>query len=177
MNREEYLNYLTDKISEGAVRHRRLLAYLFDTPFTWSFKIPTDANRAKDGMFLRDRYANETGDYLLYSDRLEPCSILEMLVALSIRIEEDIMAEPGEEKPEKWFWEMISNLGLYPATDKVYREDLVEGVIKAWLSRSYEANGNGGLFPLHHPKKDQRLCSIWDQMNFYLNEKLKGETL
>lgn len=177
MNREEYFEYLKGQISMGVIRHQNLLAYLFDTPFTWSYKIPTDANRAKDGMFLRDRYANETGDYLLYSDRLEPCSILEMLVALSIRIEEDIMAEPGEEKPEKWFWEMIKNLGLYPATDKVYREDLVEGVVKAWLSRSYEANGNGGLFPLHHPKKDQRLCSIWDQMNFYLNEKLKGETL
>lgn len=177
MNREEYFNYLTDKISEGVVRHRSLLAYLFDRPFTWSYKIQTDANRAKDGKFLRDRYANETGDYLLYSDRIEPCSVLEMLVALSIRIEEDIMAEPGEEKPEKWFWEMIKNLGLYPATDKVYREDLVRGIVDNWLTRNYEPNGNGGLFPLHSAKKDQRLVSIWDQMNFYLNEKLKGETL
>ena len=177
MNRGHYFIYLVDKIDGGKTGYTLLLATLFDTEFTWSYKIPTDANRAKDGRFFRDRYANETGDYLLYSDRIEPCNVLEMLVALSVRIEEDIMGEPGDEHPEKWFWEMISNLGLYPATDKVYREDLVEGVIKAWLSRSYEANGNGGLFPLLHPKKDQRLVSIWDQLNFYLNERLKGETL
>jgi len=177
MNREEYFNYLTDKVSKGKASYSFLLAYLFDTPFTWSYKIPTDANRAKDGVFLRDRYANETGDYLLYSDRSEQCSVLEMLVALSIRIEEDIMAEPGLEHPESWFWEMVKNLGLYAATDRVFNEDLVKGVIDIWLNRNYEANGNGGLFPLRHPKKDQRLISIWDQMNLYLTEKLKGETL
>lgn len=177
MNRGEYFNYLTGQISMGVIRHQNLLAYLFDTPFTWSYKIPTDANRAKDGMLLRDRYANETGDFLLYSDRSEPCSVLEMLVALSIRIEEDIMAEPGDERPEKWFWEMIENLGLYSAKDKDYREDLVQGIVDTWLKRKYRDDGRGGLFPLKHPTKDQRLTSIWDQMNFYLNEQLKGETL
>ena len=177
MNREEYFNYLTDKVNKGKAAYRFLLAYLFDTPFTWSYKIPTDANRAKDGLLLRDHYANETGDYLLYSDRVEHCNVLEMLVALSIRIEEDIMAEPGSEHPEYWFWEMIRNLGLNAATDRVFNEELVKEAVDIWLSRSYEANGNGGLFPLHHSKKDQRLISIWDQMNLYLTEKLRGETL
>lgn len=176
MNKGEYFDYLIDKVGERG-KHRLLLSFLFDSEFTWSYKVPTDANRAKDGTFLRSRYANETGDFLLYSDRQEPCNVLEMLVALSIRIEEDIMGDPGNDHPEKWFWEMIKNLGLYPATDNVFSEDLVGKVVRIWLTRSYEANGLGGLFPLQNPKKDQRLVSIWDQMNFYLNEKLKGETL
>lgn len=176
MNRGEYLNYLTDKVG-GGKRHALLLAYLFDTPFKWSYKIPTDANRAKDGVLLRDRYANETGDFLLYSDRIEPCSILEMLVALSVRIEEDIMAEPGDECPEKWFWEMIRNLGLDEMTDRKFMEAYAKHKIDIWQGRRFGEDGQGGLFPLKSQTKDQRLTSIWDQMNFYLNEQLKGETL
>ncbi len=176
MNRGGYFAYLEDIVGRRLPMGSLLLPYLFDRPFTWSFKIPTDANRAKDGLMLRDRYANETGDYLLYSDKAEPCSILEMLVALSIRIEEDIMAEPGDEHPEKWFWEMLDNLGLTRiASLRPMAENEYEKVIEVWLKRKYMDNGQGGLFPLKNPSKDQRLVSIWDQMNFYLNEKLKGE--
>lgn len=177
MNREEYFTYLKDKISRGKANHNLLLAYLFDTPFIWSYKIPTDANRSKDGKCLRDRYANETGDYLMYDDRVEACNVLEMLVALSIRIEEDIMAEPGNEHPEVWFWEMIKNLGLDMMSDSRFWEKNVRGILEIWLGRQFEEDGRGGLFPLKSASKDQRLVSIWDQMNLYLNEKLKGETL
>ena len=177
MNRGEYFNYLAEKVSGGKMGYVLLLTYLFDTEFTWSYKIPTDENRAKDGKFLRDRYANETGDFLLYSDKIEPCNILEMLVALSIRIEEDIMGEPGDEHPDRWFWWMIQNLNLFEASDLCFDENFVKITLDTWLNRDYAADGRGGLFPLRHPTKDQRLVSIWDQLNAYLNERLKGETL
>ena len=178
MNRGEYFLYLTEKISNGKERQRMLLlSYLFDTKFIWSYKIPTDANRAKDGQLLRDRYANETGDYILYNDKIEPCNVLEMLVALSIRIEEDIMAEPGDENPSRWFWEMIKNLDLNHMTDKSFSEKKAGSILFSWMNRLYDSEGNGGLFPLKKAKKDQRLMSIWDQMNLYLNEQLKGESL
>lgn len=175
MNRQEYFTYLTDRIYEGRSTHTLLLSFLFDTEYRWSFKIPTDANRAKDGIMLRDRYANETGDYLTYSDKAEPCNLLEMLVALCIRIEEDITGEPGNDHPEKWFWEIIKNLGLYGMTDKRFREREAQNIIDIWLRRQYMPDGKGGAFPLSEPAKDQRLVSIWDQMNYYLNEQLKGE--
>lgn len=181
MNRGEYYLYLIDRISgrgqARGPRHTLLLSYLFDTPFRWSYKIPTDANRAKDGQLLRDRYANETGDYILYEDKKEACNVLEMLVALSIRIEEDITGDPGNDHPEKWFWTMIRNLRLDDVTDRRFDERKVLKILDIWMARGFEPDGKGGLFPLKRPNRDQRLVSIWDQMNYYLNENLKGEEL
>jgi hypothetical protein len=175
MNIGEYYLYLTDRVSRGGARYNLLLSYLFETPFRWSYKIPTDANRAKDGQLLRDRYANDTGDYILYEDKRERCNVLEMMVALSIRIEEDITGEPGDDHPERWFWEMIENLGLNKFSDRSFDERRVNDILNKWMLRSFRDNGEGGLFPLKHPLKDQRLVPIWDQMNLYLNERLKGD--
>ena len=174
MNRGEYFAYLTDKIYERS-GYNLLLSYLFDTKFIWSFKIPTDANRAKDGQLLRDRYANETGDYILYEDKTEPCSVLEMMVALCIRVEEDIMSEPGDERPERWFWQMIDNLKLNNMTDYGFDEKRLGQILYRWMNRLFDENGKGGPFPLKKAKKDQRLVCIWDQMTSYLNEQMTGE--
>ena len=176
MNRGDYFLYLSDKVFERG-GYSLLLSYLFDTRFIWSYKIQTDANRAKDGQMLRDRYANETGDYILYEDKIEPCNVLEMMVALCMRIEEDIMSEPGDEAPERWFWAMIRNLKLDRFTNKNFDEREVGRIIFSWLNRLYEPDGNGGAFPLKRPLKDQRLVPIWDQANLYLNEELKGERI
>ena len=176
MNKGEYYNYLVDKVGMRGKGYDLLLSYLFDTKFIWSYKIPTDANRAMDGQALRSRYANETGDYILYTDKIEDCNVLEMLVALSIRIEEDIVAAPGEENPGMWFWKMISNLGI-ASKDRAFSEKRVSSILFSWMQRLYSEDGSGGLFPLKKPYKDQRLVPIWDQMNLYLNENLKGELL
>jgi hypothetical protein len=177
MNRGEYFLYLTDKVFERRRNHNLLLSYLFDTPFRWSYKIPTDANRARDGQLLRDRYANDTGDYILYEDKKEPCSVLEMLVALCMRVEEEITGEPGNEHPERWFWEIMKNLGLYSMTDGNFDEGRIITILDIWMKRKFRADGFGGAFPVKGCTKDQRLISIWDQMNLYLNEKLKGDFL
>ena len=173
MNKGEYYIYLTDVV--GRKRHNLLLSYLYDTEFRWSYKVPTDANRARDGQLLRDRYANDTGDYILFSDKEETCSVLEMLVALSIRIEEDIMADPGFENPSKWFWTMLDNLKISELDDRRFDEAKAFDILDRWMSRSFKEDGSGSLFPLKHSIKDQRLVPIWDQANLYLNESLKGE--
>ena len=87
------------------------------------------------------------------------------------------MSEPGDEEPEKWFWQMIKNLGLNKMTDGSFNERKIGAILYEWMNRLYDENGKGGAFPLKKPKKDQRLVSIWDQMNLYLNEQLKGELL
>lgn len=175
MNRTEYFDWLVDQVNGGRYRRGTLLSILFDTEFRWSYRFPTDANRAADGQFLRTQYANETKDYLLYGDAKEPCNVLEMLVALAIRIETDIMGEPGNDHPEHWFWEMIKNLGLLPMTDKsLQKEHDVEKVMKIlnkFMDREYDNQaGVGGLFPVYSPRRDQSLLPIWEQMNDYLNE-------
>lgn len=177
MNRGEYYLYLINEVPRRGARYNMLLSYLFDTPFRWSFKIMSDANRAKDGQLLRDRYANDTGDYILYEDKREPCNVLEMMVALAIRIEEDITGDPGDDHPEKWFWEMIDNLGLDKQTDRNFDERMTKKILDIWMLRKFDEDGKGSLFPLKCLPKDQRLLSIWDQMNLYLNENLKGDFL
>lgn len=176
MNKGEYFLYLCEKVRDRG-RYSLLLSYLFDTPFKWSYKIPTDANRSKDGQMLRSRYANERGDYILYSDKTERCSVLEMMIALCIRIEEDVMADPGRERPDKWFWKIMENLNLSKMTDRNFDEKTVIDILNRFMSRSYLPNGEGGMFPLKHATKDQRLIPIWDQANSYLIEQLKGELL
>ena len=47
-----------------------------------------------------------------------PQVVLEVLVALSRRIEIEIMGEPGNDHIEKWFWIMLSNLGVMVRDDR-----------------------------------------------------------
>jgi hypothetical protein len=170
MNENEYFDWLVDQIG-GRHRFGLLLSYLYDTEFVWTHKAPTDANRAKDGQDLRSRYANETGDYISYKDSKHPCRVLEMMIALSTRIENDIMGEPGNDHPERWFWEMIKNLGLFHLSDSRFDEGTAARVLRKWMDRDISPKGAGGLFPLQHTSRDQRLIPIWDQMNEYLNEE------
>ena len=170
MNQNEYFDYLVEKIG-GQRRFRLLLSFLYDEEFYFSRKIPTDINRAKDGQYLRTTYANETGDFISYSDAKMPCNILEMLVALSLRIETDIMGEPGNDHPERWFWEMIRNLGLYYMTDPAFDERKARIILENWMDRKFKENGAGGLFPIRNPDRDQRIIPIWEQMSDYLREE------
>ena len=140
--------------------------------FYWT--ISNDDNRAEDGRKLRTRFCAETG----YADMdflYGPCSVLEMIIGLSIRIENDIVWD--YEKPDRtrdWFWMMIDNLGFGDCRDALYDADMDEYVsyrIDILLDRRYERNGQGGLFPLNDPlEKDQRDVEIWDQMAEFLCE-------
>ena len=45
-----------------------------------------------------------------------------------------------------------------------------DGGLDGFINRQYEANGEGGLFPLKGVCEDQREVEIWYQMNAYLYE-------
>lgn len=151
---------------------RKLLRYLHRQTFTWS--IAMDQNRAEDGMDLRYRFGSKFG----YSDPLvavylddRPCSILEMMIALSIRIEEHIMEDDDiGDRTGQWFWNMIVSLGLGSEIDTRFNERHVEDVITRFLERDYGQDGKGSLFTIEHPTRDMRNVEIWYQMCMYLNE-------
>lgn len=174
MDRERYFKYLVSKIPYKAVNvedYSRLLKFLFDHEFVWSNRTETDANRADDGIRLRLLYLQDEKRLGAKGDMRLPCSVLEMMVALSIRIDSDIMGEAGEKaNAGKWFWEMIANLGLADMTNSMYDEGKVISVIETWLGRTYKRNGSGGAFPLKRTRVDQRKVPIWDQMGEYLVE-------
>lgn len=141
-----------------------MLYQLFHTPYI--FELEMDANRANDGLDLRRRFEDETGFAMDFN---WPCSVLEMTVALALRIETDIMYIPNKgDRTYIWFWTMIENLDLLRMSDDCYDEVVVRAIIFNFLNRMYEPDGKGGLFyvPGHNDMKDME---IWYQMNMYLN--------
>ena len=150
------------------ISYRRLLTFLHDTEFI--FSIPMDANRAEDGVDLRYRFIWEH-DYPDVSKYLDgPCSVLEMMVALAIRCEENIMDNPDVgNRTGQWFWGMITNLGLGSMTDDRFDEKRAYYIINRFLNREYEPNGNGGLFTVRNCDRDLRDVEIWYQLCWYLD--------
>jgi len=136
--------------------------------------IPMDENRAEDGRNLRYRYAYEAN--LASHDILEafggkPCSVLEMMIALSIRCEEAIMQNSDYgDRTSEWFWEMMKSLGLLYMDDSCFNMSEVGHILYIFMNRLYKKNGQGGLFTIHDPRKDMRKHEIWYQMCFYLDE-------
>jgi hypothetical protein len=93
-----------------------------------------------------------------------------MMVALSIRCEENIMDDPiVGDRTRQWFWDMIVNLGLGSMYDKNYDEWFIDKTINRFLDRQYEPNGKGGLFTVRNCKHDMRLFEIWYQLCWYLD--------
>ena len=151
--------------------HRKLLMRLHSIDFTWL--IDMDADRAYDGLALRWRFENEEGlepgtMNLYFRDR--PCSVLEMMIALAIACEENIMYDPNYgDRTGQWFWSMIVSLGLGGMTDQRYNREEVENVIFRFLTRNYDRDGKGGLFTLPDCEVDVREMEIWRQMCWYIN--------
>lgn len=161
---EEYLKWLIKKMDGDD--YRKLFNAMICREFTYF--ISNDDNRAADGINLRDIFFDETG--IEVKDGI-PCSILEMLVALSIRCEIDIVGVPGEEKISRLFWIMIKNLDLDWCTDARFDPRFVKEKMDILVERRYGRNGFGGLFPLYeHAKEDMRKTEIWYQMNYYICE-------
>lgn len=161
----EYFEWLYDLVCEGryarSISYRKLLMHLHDTEFVWS--IPKDENRADDGIRLRERFVD--GNYIY-----GPCSVLEMMVALALRCEENIMDDPKVgNRTRQWFWEMIVNLGLGAMTDDVYDEREVTGIVERFLDRDYDPDGKGGLFRIRDCDRDLRDVEIWYQLCWYLD--------
>lgn len=85
----------------------------------------------------------------------------------------------SDENPHRtahYFWVMMENLGIKELSDDrwEYRhgEFRVEDAVNRVLDRTYDRNGNGGLFPIYilRPEDDVRNMEIWYQMQLWLNE-------
>lgn len=174
--REEYFNWLYSKVCDGiidpSVSYKSLLNYLFNVNFYYS--IPLDSNREGDGIRLRYRFGDELGysDYRLIASCVDDrdCSVLEVMVALALRCEEQIMSNPiYGDRTGLWFWHMIESLGLDDMNDDEYDPLKVERVIFRFLDRNYKSNGEGGLFTINGCDKDLRTVEIWCQLMRYLD--------
>ena len=171
--KKRYFKYLCNLISydEKTVEesYNKLLLQLLNKEFT--YMIPADVNRAEDGKDLRHRFVFQYGNQGIPASFFsEPCSVLEMMIALALRCEEDIMSDPDKgDRTGLWFWTMIVSLKLDSMTDEYYDREYVLDCIDIFLKRKYAPNGEGGLFTVDDPDIDMRTIEIWYQMHFYLN--------
>lgn len=169
---DDYFQWLCYKVRVDEPDHSYwILAKMLHKREFYSL-VPNDENRENEGKALRYLFWEENP----YPGIIDtPCSVFEMLIALSIRAA-DLVGKPGEESEAvPIFWEMITNLGLDDYTDEHYPDIsqpnlMFDEIISKFLDRKYRKNGKGGLFPLRHTKKDQRKVEIWYQMSEYLEE-------
>lgn len=163
-----------------SLEYMTLLEYLFKTEFIpfASDEYLDDYNRVQDGINLRTMYSRENPD-AIFGDFLEkPCSILEMLISLSLKIE-DIMynAEIGN-RTSKWFWSML-NSWLIPIEEfsdskwTACTKDSFDIHVNRLYCHDYSINGEGGLFCIPPDRicgftPDMRYLPIWYQMQEYI---------
>lgn len=167
----EYFNWLcvmvvgVDYRPTPSTSYEVLLKTLHNTEFIWIES--GDDNRADDGRELRREYIlrMEMPDHPSW--RRLPCSVLEMLIAFSRRA-----ADNSEMSPKDWFWEMLRNLNLGECNDAsgIEPEEIVN-VLEHFMFRNYTRDGDGGLFPLIRPHRDQTKAQIWHQFCDYLVDR------
>jgi hypothetical protein len=176
MLRKEYFEWLCSKVIDdnSNVKYSKLMSCLYDSLFIPIMSM--DENRTDDGKNLRYRFGRENNipssaisTYLDNNDA-RSSSMLEMMIALSIRCEETIMTdEEFGDRTGEWFWNMIVSLGLGTMNDLRFDEKYVNIVVDRFINRQYRRNGEGGLFTVDGIKKDMRKFEIWYQMCWYLD--------
>ena len=112
-----------------------------------------DENRAFDGMDLRHRFAEE------YTYLSGPPNVLEVLIALSIRMEGIARGTIDLSKAGQWFWGMIKSLNIFDCYDGEFDEDKVEYFVNEWL----DGQSGIGIFP-------ECEGELWTQAMDFLSE-------
>lgn len=175
---QEYYEWLCDLVTDKYDERTFdiLLGVFARTDF--EILIPGDMDRALDGIELRMEFDYSSEDQDVY-DYMEgaPCSVLEMLIALARRIGYELSGNDPDEPDEtgRYFWMMVDNLDLSRFDDEHYADipnagKIIEDRLKGFLERDYSYSGDGGLFPLRWPERDQRDVELLYQKNAYLNE-------
>ena len=135
--------------------------------------IETDRNRANDGLQLRVMFMERYGASGSALNR-GPCTMFEFLIGLASRMSYVMGSDDNELHTRHYFWKLVENLRLIKLSDQCYEElngdFFVSEATDRLLFRTYDYNGEGGLFPLKHCSKDQRTVEIWYQMQSWLLE-------
>jgi hypothetical protein len=143
----------------------RLCWALFNTEFQWN--IPMDHNRAGDGLALRSRF----DDGILTNNLLPKwCSALEMMVALSDRIETEIMScDTFGDRTGLWFRIMLHFLHQeIDGCDSFL--SFCDSFQNKSITKAFEKNSDFRLFLSKKWPKSLHKVEIWYQMHAFLLE-------
>ena len=158
------INSIRTDVAHPACYNDILLEWLAKTPFVYT--IPMDKNREQDGLYLRKLY---------YVEGLtsEPCSMLEMMVALALRIDQEFL---GDTSPRPicstgaWFGEMCDSLEITNCLNEYEFAFKME----RFMNHQYSPDGRGGLFYVPNAPMDLREMQIWDQMGAWIVQRIGG---
>lgn len=129
-----------------------------------------DTNRVFDGEDLRYRFGNvENIPDAVIAATIDsrPCSVLEMMAALSLRAGENVFGYPIVKEGATWlFWEMCRNLDILDDKNSLMG---IKEKVKAFLERDYRDDGRGNIFSFPGIDKDIRKAEIWNQAMVYIN--------
>ena len=141
-----------------------------------------DYKRVANIVALRSRYLDDATKRVMddEDDELddkfpETPSVLEVMIALAVRLEETIMDDPEfGDRTGEWFDYMLKSLGLSIFKCSVWgsnTEQAIDKIVNAFLDREYDRKGYGGLFyiPDIPPKIDLSKVEIWYQALWYLD--------
>ena len=172
----QYFDWLCELINLKENKYDSLIFELFSIDFHWM--LPLDSDREYDGLVLRENYYDNRVVKEQIGDK--PCSVLEVLISLSERMDYILDDDDRGNRTRIWFWEMIDNLGLKKFTneylDKPYGRKLsklndIHRICDRWMNRKFDFQGNGSPFPLDYPNEDQRSLDMITQLNRYILEK------
>ena len=169
-----YFGWLYDKVvrvnsPDSPLSYWYVCGRMFEIEF--QALIPNDENRIADATeFVSEFLRTHDGDLGQRNDLLlRRVSVFEMLVAFAYRVNDVVPMDP-----EKWFQLFLKNLGLELYSDAYCLEHStgkIPRILSKFNDRRYSARGEGGLFPLDHPLKDQRQVELWYQFGAYTEEK------
>lgn len=172
----EYFQWLCNIVQADDQDHSYMILMKTFHRFDFTWTIENDKNRAVDGLDLRREYAENFGcDDDFMGD--VPCTFLEMLIGIALRME-FILFNPnfGNQTPI-WFWILIENMELEDYTDDHYAEypffeNDVRETISRIINRTYCRNSSGSLFPVRKNRKGKnwRTTELWYQLNAFLVE-------
>ena len=175
----DYFHWLSEIAIPNKVTrewYSKLLDKLHSTILRYS--IPRDRNRVEDGIDLRCRYAcevtrNDAERTRIANQLYIPggmCTVLELMVALAMRIDETIMDDPTYgDRTSQWFWNMVTSLGLNQMVDEQYDDEYATMVLDRFMDHKYDQDGRGGLFTIENCDRNIRTAEIWYQLCWYLD--------
>lgn len=159
-----YYNWLMDIIG-GPGDYSLVLNYLYHEEY--SSPISMDENRAEDGLEMRYYYEVDTGKIC---DKTGPCTVLEMMIGLAYRVENDFLYDPKVgNRVGKWFWDMFFNANL---------ENLYVSGQKKWANGHFygakvDRHGRLELFKMAQKPPNWDDFEVWKQLCRYISWKFE----
>lgn len=144
----EYYIWLVDHIPEIENLYSLLVAELFQKEFFWYDRYEGEESRANDGRILREQYMIEC-DKTPHDIPQGPVTVLEMLIAFAIRIDQQTYDWGKGHTVSDIFGMFLANLGFADMTDRAIRSNdvnYIRGSLDNWMSHNIDIFGNGGLF-------------------------------